>query len=273
MVLCRMGKPQRCGEPAAQGLAFREWGIPIAGAIEPPGTLEGGDVVWLNHRTMVVGRGYRTNDEGIAQLRAFAGPDIDVVVVPLPHWRGARRRVPSDVRREPGRFGPCCRVLAADAGAVSRATARSRLHARRGPGGGVRVDGRERACGCPAPGHHARRQSAHPRPSRARGRGGFRLFRDRNQRERRRRPDLPRRGRSHEDRRPARASDSAPVPLHQRSSSDGHQADQPDVVRESVWPPVRRDWLGRRSLHLAGDDDARQLHPAGGGSSRGRDSA
>jgi len=35
-----------------------------------------------------VGRGYRTNDEGIAQLRAFAGPGIDVVVVPLPHWRG-----------------------------------------------------------------------------------------------------------------------------------------------------------------------------------------
>ncbi len=88
MVLCRMGKPLRSGEPAAQGLAFREWGIPIAGAIEPPGTLEGGDVVWLNDRTLAVGRGYRTNDEGIAQLRAFAGPDIDVIVVPLPHWRG-----------------------------------------------------------------------------------------------------------------------------------------------------------------------------------------
>jgi N-dimethylarginine dimethylaminohydrolase len=88
MVLCRMGKPQRSGEPEAQGAAFREWGMPIAGVIQPPGTLEGGDVVWLNERTLVVGRGYRTNDAGIAQLRALAGPDIDVVVVPLPHWRG-----------------------------------------------------------------------------------------------------------------------------------------------------------------------------------------
>ena len=88
MVLCRMGKAQRAGEPPAQGQAFREWGIPIAGAIEPPGMLEGGDVVWLNDRTIVVGRGYRTNDSGIAQLRAFAGPNVEVLVVPLPHWRG-----------------------------------------------------------------------------------------------------------------------------------------------------------------------------------------
>lgn len=89
MVLCRMGKPQRSGEPAAQAQAFGEWGVPIAGAIEPPGTLEGGDVVWLNDRTIAVGRGYRTNDEGIRQLRAILGPDIEVIVVPLPHWRGA----------------------------------------------------------------------------------------------------------------------------------------------------------------------------------------
>jgi N-dimethylarginine dimethylaminohydrolase len=88
MVLCRMGKPQRAGEPAAQGRAFRDWRIPIAGVIEPPGTLEGGDVVWLNDRTIAVGRGYRTNDEGIAQLRALVGPEIEVVIAQLPHWRG-----------------------------------------------------------------------------------------------------------------------------------------------------------------------------------------
>ena len=72
-----MGKPLRAGEPAAQGVAFREWGIPIAGRIEPPGTLEGGDVVWLDARTIAVGRGYRTNDEGIRQLRALLGNSID----------------------------------------------------------------------------------------------------------------------------------------------------------------------------------------------------
>jgi arginine deiminase len=89
VILCAMGKPLRAGEPAAQGVAFREWGIPIAGRIEPPGTLEGGDVVWLDARTIAVGRGYRTNDEGIRQLRALLGNSIDeLIVVPLPHWRG-----------------------------------------------------------------------------------------------------------------------------------------------------------------------------------------
>jgi len=90
VVLCRMGKPQRGGEPDAQRNAFESWGIPIAGAIEPPGQLEGGDVVWLDARTVAVGRGYRTNDEGIRQYRAILAADIDeFIVVPLPHWRGA----------------------------------------------------------------------------------------------------------------------------------------------------------------------------------------
>ncbi len=89
VVLCSMGKPAREGEPAAQGAAYREWGIPVVGAIERPGRLEGGDVVWLDDRTVVVGRGYRTNDEGIRQFRALLGGDIDAcITVPLPHWRG-----------------------------------------------------------------------------------------------------------------------------------------------------------------------------------------
>lgn len=89
-ILCRMGKPAREGEPAAQGAAFRAIAYPIAGAIVAPGRLEGGDVVWLDRRTLVVGRGYRTNDAGIAQLRALLGDDIDeLIVVPLPHWQGS----------------------------------------------------------------------------------------------------------------------------------------------------------------------------------------
>ena len=90
MILCRMGKPARAGEPAAQRKAFDAWGIPIAGEIQAPGTLEGGDVVWLGPRTVAIGRGYRTNDEGIRQFRALLGDAIDeMIVVPLPHWRGA----------------------------------------------------------------------------------------------------------------------------------------------------------------------------------------
>ena len=93
VVLCRMGKSQRAAEPAAQRAAFEQWGIPVIGAIEAPGTLEGGDLAWLDRRTVVVGRGYRTNDEGIRQLRALLGDEIDeLIVVPLPHWHG-----PADV--------------------------------------------------------------------------------------------------------------------------------------------------------------------------------
>jgi N-dimethylarginine dimethylaminohydrolase len=83
-----MGKPQRAAEPAAQWDAFAAAGIPIAGRITAPGRIEGGDVVWLDPRTIVVGRGYRTNDEGIRQLGAIVGDDVTVVVVPLPHWSG-----------------------------------------------------------------------------------------------------------------------------------------------------------------------------------------
>ena len=88
-VVCRMGKTERGTEPAAQRRSFESWGVPVVGTIEPPGTIEGGDVLWLDDRTVVVGRGYRTNDSGIAQYRTLLGDAIDeLIVVPLPHWRG-----------------------------------------------------------------------------------------------------------------------------------------------------------------------------------------
>jgi N-dimethylarginine dimethylaminohydrolase len=89
LILCRMGKAQREPEPVAQARAFHAWGLREHGAIQPPGLLEGGDVVWLDARTVVVGRGYRTNDEGIHQLRSLVGGAVETLVTPLPHWRGA----------------------------------------------------------------------------------------------------------------------------------------------------------------------------------------
>jgi N-dimethylarginine dimethylaminohydrolase len=89
MILCSMGKEARRDEPAAHEQAFRDWGISLAGAIRPPGRLEGGDVVWLDGRTVAVGQGYRTNAEGIRQFRALLGDSVDeMVVAHLPHWRG-----------------------------------------------------------------------------------------------------------------------------------------------------------------------------------------
>src|SRR3989442_774979 len=69
VILCNMGKPQRRTEPAAQEAAFRAAGIPIRGRITCDGTVEGGDVCWIDERTLAVGRGYKTNDAGISQLR------------------------------------------------------------------------------------------------------------------------------------------------------------------------------------------------------------
>jgi N-dimethylarginine dimethylaminohydrolase len=84
-----MGKRQRRGEPAAVGDALRSLDIPVHGSIEGEGLLEGGDVVWLTPDTLVVGRGYRTNDEGIRQLRELLGDTLrELLVAPLPHWRG-----------------------------------------------------------------------------------------------------------------------------------------------------------------------------------------
>jgi N-dimethylarginine dimethylaminohydrolase len=89
LILCSMGKATRRTEPAALRRAAEVWGVPIAGEISGAGRLEGGDVAWVDARTLAVAHGYRTNPEGIRQLRALLGDCVDeVVVVPLPHYRG-----------------------------------------------------------------------------------------------------------------------------------------------------------------------------------------
>ena len=108
VILCSMGKPQRAEEPAAQQAAFAKLhAMPVIGEIQPPGRLEGGDVIWLDNRTIVVGRGYRTNDEGIRQLRALLPDNVATVVVALPHWRG-----PADVMHLMSLVSPVDRNLA-----------------------------------------------------------------------------------------------------------------------------------------------------------------
>ena len=88
VIACRMGKAARRGEPAAQRLAYGAWGVPVLSGIDGDGRLEGGDVVWLDRNTLAVGQGYRTNAEGIRQLGELVGPDVEVVTVTLPHFRG-----------------------------------------------------------------------------------------------------------------------------------------------------------------------------------------
>jgi len=106
-VLCAMGKAQRATEPASQSQALESFGFAIAGRITAPGKLEGGDLIWLDERTVAVGRGYRTNAEGIRQLRLLVGERVEVVEVPLPHWHGQ-----SDVMHLMSLISPIDRDLA-----------------------------------------------------------------------------------------------------------------------------------------------------------------
>ena len=89
MILCNMGKKERVDEPQAQKTFFTEHNIPILGEIKAPGTLEGGDVAWLDQNTLAVGYTYRTNEEGIAQLKRYLEPHgVKILVVDLPHYKG-----------------------------------------------------------------------------------------------------------------------------------------------------------------------------------------
>ena len=89
VILSNMGKDARMEEPQAIEDVFRRQTIPILGRIEPPGNIEGGDVVWLNERLVTVGLTYRTNGEGIRQFQDLMKPlEVHVISVPMVHWDG-----------------------------------------------------------------------------------------------------------------------------------------------------------------------------------------
>jgi N-dimethylarginine dimethylaminohydrolase len=86
-VLLRPGKEGRRGEPAAIAATLDAVGVPIAGAVAEPALAEGGDTVWLDERTLLVGLGYRTNEAALPAL-TDAFPGVEVVAFDLPHWNG-----------------------------------------------------------------------------------------------------------------------------------------------------------------------------------------
>lgn len=88
-VILRMGKTLRLPENDLHEAAYRKAGIPILGRIQAPGTVEGGDCVWIDKGTLAVGRGVRSNQAGIEQLAEILKP-LGVVVLgfDLPLWQG-----------------------------------------------------------------------------------------------------------------------------------------------------------------------------------------
>jgi N-dimethylarginine dimethylaminohydrolase len=89
VILMNPGKPNRVPEAAAHGDRFCALNIPILGQIAAPGTTEAGDIVWLDTKTLLVGHGYRTNADGIAQMRDLLSPKgVEVLDAPLPYGTG-----------------------------------------------------------------------------------------------------------------------------------------------------------------------------------------
>lgn len=88
-ILLNMGKALRKAEVDAHAGIYAEAGIPVLGRISDPGQVEGGDCIWLDERTLVVGRGVRTNEAGIVQLRDMLEPHgVEVLGFDLPLWQG-----------------------------------------------------------------------------------------------------------------------------------------------------------------------------------------
>jgi N-dimethylarginine dimethylaminohydrolase len=86
-LLLHPGKRIRRGEVGAMAEDFERVGVPIAGELHDPEWAEGGDCCWLDERTLLVGCGYRTNEAGIARLRALL-PEVEVIAYDLPNWHG-----------------------------------------------------------------------------------------------------------------------------------------------------------------------------------------
>src|SRR5271167_1722358 len=89
LILMRPGKANRVPEGRHHGSFCQIMGVPMLAKITAPATTEAGDMVWLDAKTLLVGHGYRTNAQGIQQMRALLKPKgVEVLSAPLPHGPG-----------------------------------------------------------------------------------------------------------------------------------------------------------------------------------------
>jgi len=88
LVKAGMGKAQRRAEPGENAHLLYDQGENIAGEIELPGMVEGGDLVWLDDETLLAAIGYRTNLQGIDQLQAIVGAGVHIKAYDMPHFKG-----------------------------------------------------------------------------------------------------------------------------------------------------------------------------------------
>jgi dimethylargininase len=88
-IMLSMGKEKRRGEEAAMSRCFERMGVPILSSLHGEARAEGGDLLWLDHDTLAVGLGFRTNLEGFRQLReALSAIGVTTIPVELPYYTG-----------------------------------------------------------------------------------------------------------------------------------------------------------------------------------------
>lgn len=88
-VILSMGKELRRGEEGPLARCLETLGVPILARLEGSARAEGGDLLWLDHDTLAVGLGFRTNVEGLRQIREVLAPlGVAIVPVELPYYTG-----------------------------------------------------------------------------------------------------------------------------------------------------------------------------------------
>jgi dimethylargininase len=88
-ILLQMGKTLRRGEEDAVEICLHQLGIPTYYRLHGQATAEGGDLLWVDEKTLAVGQGFRTNREGYEQLCEALEPiGVTVIPVELPYWEG-----------------------------------------------------------------------------------------------------------------------------------------------------------------------------------------
>lgn len=88
-VLFQMAKPARSAEPEHLGAALAAAGVPVVARLDGAARADGGDFIWLDEHTVLGGRSYRTNAEGLRQLRHILAADgASLESVDLPHDQG-----------------------------------------------------------------------------------------------------------------------------------------------------------------------------------------
>lgn len=88
-IILSMGKELRRGEEEAMARRLEALGVPLHYSLHGEARAEGGDLLWVDHDTLAVGLGFRTNAQGVGQIReAVDGQGIKVVPVELPYYTG-----------------------------------------------------------------------------------------------------------------------------------------------------------------------------------------